>query len=88
MTWSPAFSASRSTPCEFRAVPAAHSAAQRTTVRRGAAEGGYVEILEGLSVGDRVVADGLNRVQPNAAVCVGQGCAGGGGKGPGRARTP
>jgi membrane fusion protein (multidrug efflux system) len=50
--------------------------AQRTTVRRGASEGGYVEILEGLSIGDHIVSDGLNRVQPNAPVCVGVGCAG------------
>jgi membrane fusion protein (multidrug efflux system) len=64
--------------------------AQRTTVRRGASEGGYVEILEGLSVGDRVVSDGLNRVQPNAPVCVGVGCAGqgGGGKGGGGKPAP
>lgn len=42
--------------------------AQRTTVRRGAAEGGFVEILEGLDPGDRIVASGLNRIQPNAPV--------------------
>ena len=42
--------------------------AQRTTVRRGAAEGGFVEILEGLKPGDRIVASGLNRIQPNAPV--------------------
>ena len=42
--------------------------AQRTTVRRGVNENGQVEILEGLKVGDRVVASGLNRIQPNAPV--------------------
>ena len=42
--------------------------AQRTTVRRGANEGGWVEILEGLRPGDRVVASGLNRIQPNQPV--------------------
>lgn len=64
--------------------------AQRVTVRRGANEDGFVEILEGLQVGDRIVATGLNRVQPNATVCVAAECrrarAGGegGGKGQGR----
>jgi membrane fusion protein (multidrug efflux system) len=42
--------------------------ALRTTVRRGANQGGFVEILEGLKNGDRVVASGLNRIQPNAPV--------------------
>lgn len=42
--------------------------ALRTTVRRGVAEDGFVEILDGLSAGDRLVASGLNRIQPNAPV--------------------
>jgi len=42
--------------------------AQRTTVRRGVNEAGFVEILEGLRPGDRVIASGLNRIQPNAPV--------------------
>jgi membrane fusion protein (multidrug efflux system) len=58
--------------------------AQRTTVRRGANEAGYVEILEGLQVGDRIVGSGLNRIQPNATVCTGADCRGGGGGAPGR----
>jgi len=58
--------------------------AQRTTVRRGANEGGFVEILEGLQVGDRVVANGLNRIQPNATVCTGADCRSAGGGGTGR----
>jgi membrane fusion protein, multidrug efflux system len=49
--------------------------AQRTTVRRGASEGGFVEILEGLAIGDKIVGAGLNRIQPNATVCVGDQCA-------------
>lgn len=45
--------------------------AMRTTVRRGANQGGFVEILEGLKPGDRIVASGLNRIQPNAPIRVG-----------------
>lgn len=48
--------------------PEKGSVAQRTTVRRGAVESGFVEILEGLQPGDRLVASGLNRIQPNAPV--------------------
>lgn len=47
--------------------------ALRTTVRRGANQNGFVEILEGLETGDRIVASGLNRIQPNAPVRVGPG---------------
>jgi membrane fusion protein (multidrug efflux system) len=36
----------------------------------GARQGGYVEIVGGLSEGDRVVGDGLNRIQPNQPVRV------------------
>jgi membrane fusion protein (multidrug efflux system) len=42
--------------------------AQRIEVDAGAAEGGFVEILSGLDAGDRVVASGLNRIQPGAPV--------------------
>jgi membrane fusion protein (multidrug efflux system) len=42
--------------------------AQRVTVATGAREGGYVEILDGLRPGERLVASGLNRVQPNQPV--------------------
>jgi membrane fusion protein (multidrug efflux system) len=48
--------------------PEKGSIAQRTTVRRGVVESGFVEILEGLKPGDRIVGSGLNRIQPNAAV--------------------
>jgi len=54
--------------------------ALRTTVRRGVNQGGFVEILDGLKPGDRIVASGLNRIQPNAPVKLG------GGKGKGRGR--
>lgn len=46
------------------------STAQRVTVQTGAVEGGFVEILSGLSANDRVVGSGLNRIQPNAPVTV------------------
>ena len=54
--------------------------AQRVVVETGAVEGGFVEILSGLSNGDRVVGSGLNRIQPNAPVRVG-GAGGRGGQG-------
>ncbi|MBX7249324.1 MAG: efflux RND transporter periplasmic adaptor subunit [Caulobacteraceae bacterium] len=54
--------------------------AQRTTVRRGANQDGFVEILEGLRPGDRIVASGLNRIQPNAPVKLGGGKGGRGGR--------
>lgn len=50
------------------------SIAQRVEVETGSVEGGFVEILSGLNVGDRVVGSGLNRIQPGAPVSVaGQG---------------
>jgi membrane fusion protein (multidrug efflux system) len=45
--------------------------AQRVEIQAGAVEGGYVEILSGLDSNDRVVASGLNRIQPGAPVRVG-----------------
>jgi membrane fusion protein (multidrug efflux system) len=48
--------------------------ARRTTVQTGLSSGGYIEIVSGLKAGDKIIADGLNRVQDGAAV-------GGGGKG-------
>lgn len=44
--------------------------AQRVEVVTGAVEGGFVEILSGLEAGDRIVASGLNRIQPGAPVRV------------------
>lgn len=46
------------------------STAQRVEVEPGAVEGGFVEILSGLTSNDRVVGSGLNRIQPNAPVTV------------------
>ncbi len=60
------------------------STAQRVEVEAGAVEGGYVEILSGLNVGDRVVGSGLNRIQPGAPVRV----AGQGGRRAGEAAAP
>jgi len=58
------------------------STAQRVEVETGAVEGGFVEIVSGLSVGDKVVGGGLNRIQPNAPVTVaGQGRGRGGEQG-------
>ena len=46
------------------------SMAQRVTVETGAVESGFVEILSGVSLNDRVVGSGLNRIQPGAPVTV------------------
>lgn len=62
------------------------STAQRVTVATGAVEGGFVEILSGLQVNDHIVGSGLNRIQPNAPVNVGQ--AGGPAGAPERAAAP
>ena len=42
--------------------------AQRVEVQTGTVENGFVEILSGLSPTDRIVASGLNRIQPGAPV--------------------
>ncbi len=47
--------------------------AQRVEVEPGAVEGGFVEIVSGLSSQDRVVASGLNRIQPGAPIRVNNG---------------
>ena len=52
--------------------------AQQRPVVTGVNEGGVVEIREGVEAGERVVADGLNRVQPNQPVRIaGEGARGG-----------
>lgn len=51
--------------------------AQRIEVKTGVVEGGFVEILSGVGVGDRIVGAGLNRIQPNAPVTTGTARAGG-----------
>jgi membrane fusion protein (multidrug efflux system) len=58
--------------------------AQRVEVETGAVEGGFVEILSGVAPGDRLVAGGLNRIQPNAPVTVAGEGGGRGGRGGGR----
>lgn len=45
--------------------------AQRVEVKTGAVEGGFVEIVSGVSAGDRIVGSGLNRIQPNSPVNTG-----------------
>jgi membrane fusion protein, multidrug efflux system len=54
--------------------------ARRTNVATGLDQGGYVEIQSGLKVGDKIIADGLNRVQDGAPVNAGQGKPGNGGE--------
>ncbi|WP_312053302.1 efflux RND transporter periplasmic adaptor subunit [Brevundimonas diminuta] len=44
--------------------------AQRVEVQTGAVESGFVEIVSGLGKNDRIVASGLNRIQPGAPVTV------------------
>ena len=39
--------------------------AQRRPIEVGAREGGFVEVLAGLGPRDRIVADGVNRINPN-----------------------
>ncbi|PZO71500.1 MAG: efflux transporter periplasmic adaptor subunit, partial [Sphingomonas taxi] len=44
------------------------STAQRVEVETGAVEGGMVEIVSGLELGDRIVGSGLNRIQPGSPI--------------------
>lgn len=46
------------------------STAQRVEVETGAVEAGHVEIRSGVRPGERIVASGLNRIQPNSPVYV------------------
>lgn len=59
--------------------------ARRTDVDTGITEAGFVEIRAGLKKGDKIVADGLNRIQDGAPVGGGKG---GGGKGSGKDGKP
>lgn len=55
----------------FRIAPGERGlTAQRINVQTGSVEAGFVEILSGLNAGDRVVASGLNRIQPGSPVTV------------------
>jgi len=57
--------------------------AQRRTVEVGTRAEGFIEIAEGLSASDRVIADGVNRISPNQPVRIaGSAPAGGGGASP------
>lgn len=56
--------------------------AQRVEVQTGVVENGNVEIISGLNANDRIVASGLNRIQPGAPV---REAGKGGGKGAGPA---
>jgi len=47
--------------------------ARRTDVDTGISEGGFVEIRAGLKTGDKIVADGLNRIQDGAPIGGGKG---------------
>lgn len=63
--------------------------ARQTSVQVGANEGGFVEIVQGLAANMPVVADGLDRVEPNAPLRVsGPGAGGGGHRGGSRANAP
>lgn len=62
--------------------------AEQRPVITGVRQDGHVEIKDGLRAGDRIVADGLNKIQPGQAVMiVGQPLRGGAPAGPG-ARPP
>ncbi len=54
--------------------------AQDRQVQVGSDEGGFVEIKDGLKPGERIVADGVNRVSSNQAVRL-AGAGGGAGRG-------
>ena len=53
--------------------------AEQRVVSTGVRQEGYVEILDGVEAGDKIVADGLNKVQPGQALKV-VGAAGPGGR--------
>jgi len=46
--------------------------AHRQTIVVGARQNGFIEVTSGLRAGETIVADGMNRVQPNQAVRVGR----------------
>jgi membrane fusion protein (multidrug efflux system) len=51
--------------------------ARRTDVETGITADGFVEISSGLKKGDKIVADGLNRIQDGAPIGGGKGGKGG-----------
>lgn len=60
--------------------------ARRTDVDTGITQNGFVEIRGGLKAGDKIVADGLNRIQDGAPIGGGKGGQGGGKPGEGQKR--
>ncbi|MDI1364324.1 MAG: efflux transporter periplasmic adaptor subunit, partial [bacterium] len=55
--------------------------ARRSSVDTGWSAGGFVEIRSGLKPGDKIVADGLNRIQDGAPISDRPGGGAPGGKG-------
>jgi hypothetical protein len=65
------------------------SMVEQRPVATGLRQDNFVEILDGVQPGERIVADGLNKVQPGQPVrVVSGGAAGGPGGGPGGAMAP
>ncbi|HWU79605.1 MAG TPA: efflux transporter periplasmic adaptor subunit, partial [Caulobacter sp.] len=58
--------------------------ARRTDVETGITADGFVEINSGLKTGDKIVADGLNRIQDGAPIGGGKGKPGDKQGGPGK----
>lgn len=46
--------------------------AHRQVIEIGARQNGFIEVTSGLRAGETIVADGMNRVQPNQAVRIGK----------------
>jgi membrane fusion protein (multidrug efflux system) len=55
--------------------------AQQTPIIAGTNDCGFIEVREGLEPGDRIILDGLNRIQPNQPVMVVAGPGAGQGRG-------
>ena len=55
--------------------------AEQRQVQTGADQDGFIEIKDGLAAGDRIVADGVNRISPNQSLRVAGGGRGGGAAG-------
>lgn len=63
-------------------------AARKQAIDTGVTQDGFVEIRGGLKAGDRVVADGLNRIQDGQPLRIGGGRPGGAAPPPGAQRAP
>ncbi len=62
--------------------------AEQRPVVTGLRQQGFVEIVEGVTASDRIVADGLNKIQPGQSVVVAGAAPGPNGARPGRPRSP